>query len=1039
MGGYYVRWRLPLGFRSLVGVAVLATLCFGQICHARNTPEQEDASAVGRRHIIIGVDVSKSMEQGRNDKARLHRLEEYVLRILYQSLPTKVAPPDEVIEKILRMTDLDPKAPLYRDGDLLTLFTFADSVKYEILRKRQYVSRSELKRMLPSRFKGKHSLITAAKVAALENYLPDDRETYFILLSDEEEDRPSNDPTRQGEIDDIASTWKVYGFNYHLKPSYVLKVVEKPQRRRRTPKVLWANVFKVVRLKEGTILPQPVLLVKGSGKGAKLPPLKFKPAATEGKAVLVPGYQFKSNPQLGKSQVIKKVTAVLRREGEDRILSSVKIFQGEQQPPLDVPPIIIDAEYVGKDHEISFELVFDELDGDKKKPRWHVVPARPLEWDRPAAPWETDAGELRFSPCEDGYCSEPLTIKLRQPDPGRSFSIDKAYWTDSAGGTNLKGTWKTRTKEGASLTFSIPRDKASGLVEAGQVAGVLKIDYHGLTDSKTTLHQDIPLGLTVSTPTVKFRVSCGEQGEPGILRLIWQNGVMALADCRAELVGEVPSSLCASKRFALTIEGFKAKQVGSSQAAGDAIPLTAGFSAQDSQAIFAKQPTRGQVELFCAGGSVGKELSQKISVGIVTPEPLPEQPLLLVDRKEGGTVVRNVHARWKNDKLVGGTLYLSPRPGVPAQSLLVQGAELTVNRGKQMLKLPGSPSFPIPLPIILDAKMASDLEPRSTPCTLSVRFREAGSGRSLEQQFPLELDVAPLSEPSFVFSHEPGGQKPLDRIDLSARKGELTGGPVYLTVTRSNGLQAVDKITISSGKTTLEEWKAIDWRKSAPLEIAVGSSLKDRLPAKGEIAGTIEVTYTQAGRTGQALWTTPVKIVIHETTTWQWIRDHLLWVILGIVVLIVILFILLVALKGIIDKRAKPLMFKIRKMGEGMDPDEDSPKFQINTGEKVWLGDKPGRSLSWSELNCADGFIECRMTSWTGTKELFLTLPQQIGGAKRDPKEKDAPVAMNRSILIPGKEEGTEDTIRIIPMTAVRAAKPKKKPSTKPPAAKPRS
>jgi len=151
------------------------------------------------KHIIIAYDISKSMYHLKNPPSDLKRVNDYLTEMLFSEIPKH---PKQTSDDIIKLYYGEP---FYKVGDLISYFQFATDIEYK-LQKLQGVTSPYFETLLPDpvdhriSFYGKDTFLGKAKVDIYTKLYQKGEETYWILVSDEDEDRSialQKDPTVQ--------------------------------------------------------------------------------------------------------------------------------------------------------------------------------------------------------------------------------------------------------------------------------------------------------------------------------------------------------------------------------------------------------------------------------------------------------------------------------------------------------------------------------------------------------------------------------------------------------------------------------------------------------------------------------------------------------------------------------------------------------------------------------------------------------------------------------------------------------------------------
>jgi len=161
---------------------------------------QFSISLLAQRHIVVHYDVSGSMyprNQLKMNDNDFERLNQYLLDLLYQDVKVQTRAPDSVTSEYTG----EVRGPLLGDQDVLTLILVETDTK--ILLRRDKPSRQDLEELLPKNkddFRGRDTYLKRAKVEMYRNLVREEELTFFILISDEDEDR-SDYERRNAEVE----------------------------------------------------------------------------------------------------------------------------------------------------------------------------------------------------------------------------------------------------------------------------------------------------------------------------------------------------------------------------------------------------------------------------------------------------------------------------------------------------------------------------------------------------------------------------------------------------------------------------------------------------------------------------------------------------------------------------------------------------------------------------------------------------------------------------------------------------------------------
>lgn len=161
-----------------------------------------------KRHVIVSYDISASMvsqkmKMGSKDIERLNR---YLMSILYEDIQVKT---QNSSDSITQEYEGESTGPLLTEGDLLSLMYVATSstMVYE----RMPVTEDKISSKLSTRtkkFNGLDTYLKRAKIKMYDDLIRDDEETYWILVSDEDEDVTTYDK-KDPNIEKALNNYKV--------------------------------------------------------------------------------------------------------------------------------------------------------------------------------------------------------------------------------------------------------------------------------------------------------------------------------------------------------------------------------------------------------------------------------------------------------------------------------------------------------------------------------------------------------------------------------------------------------------------------------------------------------------------------------------------------------------------------------------------------------------------------------------------------------------------------------------------------------------
>ena len=332
-------------------VAVSAILALDTIPARSEQPST--TQPLSRRHVIVAFDISTSMKGRRINKQRMDDLKGFLEKILYKSFPTSVGRPHSLDSKLFDAKEIDFSRPLYARGDILTYYTFAERVEYELQRKKEFVARSELSTKLPAfpkGFSGGSTFLEVAYVAAYDNFdSPSDGETFLVLVSDMERDRRRDDETSEY----IFQRMHMYERQFHKLPCYSLRIHGH----------IWINVYKLVPL--GGPSGQPFQLVEESNRAQPLAELRFKRQGSSDKASLTGSYLLMANPELRVPLEVQQVVCAVRHVSADNPVTAPRtICSGATcREPVRLESLDVERRYISPDYRVTLEIKYQPRSG----------------------------------------------------------------------------------------------------------------------------------------------------------------------------------------------------------------------------------------------------------------------------------------------------------------------------------------------------------------------------------------------------------------------------------------------------------------------------------------------------------------------------------------------------------------------------------------------------------------------------------------------------------------------------------------------------
>ena len=167
---------------------------------------------MAQRHVIVSYDFSGSMVDKNMMKASdIKRLNKYLVSILYDDV---VLQPTKRSDNIVTSYSGELKGPLLREDDILTVQRMGTNTRI-LINRQTGTSSLNLLAALPEKreeFVEQDTYLKVAKVQVFEDLVREDEETYWIFISDEDEDRARGDaknPRVEKKLNEIDILYEV--------------------------------------------------------------------------------------------------------------------------------------------------------------------------------------------------------------------------------------------------------------------------------------------------------------------------------------------------------------------------------------------------------------------------------------------------------------------------------------------------------------------------------------------------------------------------------------------------------------------------------------------------------------------------------------------------------------------------------------------------------------------------------------------------------------------------------------------------------------
>jgi hypothetical protein len=982
-----------------------------------------EAKASGPRdHLILAFDASCSMAGSQNrfrkrdDQRNLDRLKGYLLQALYERLPKQVHSPDRILPETLTDGGLNFDAPLYKRGDSLTYFAFADEPRYVFAGKEDYVTKDYFSRQMPNRFSNDCGSLKCAMAEAFQNARPTtEGKTYLILVSDKAEGGTPS--ANKQKAQDCEARLAAYEADAKPQMKYGLEVGKR-------------YYMKIYQL-EATAAPYPFYLVRGQSD-TPVDGLQFKQAEGD-KSSADKDYRLIANPKLKQNYQVSNITAVIRPKDKDKISSEVKLVNKRVEPPVSLDQIKVDRSYVSDNYNMDLEIEYQTPDaggrGRRSNPDYFVIRSLALtkgeggapvgatpgpsksevgrsisampgpgktEESRPLAapvnPFELSEATVSLKPDAGAYKASP-SIRLKNRAMADRIDIKSVTWSDDKGRFNLDLTPKGPLSFPAGLNVAIPSDK---LEPGATFTGTLYVSYQSKGSAEHATVQSLPLSLKAEAPKVsqapEFALEGAEPGKPGALELAAQDGKLSLKETRISAKGPLP-------------DGFKVQganlRVGSASfplppETGLDAPINAVFDKDQWKDIWNNQKEPSSIELTYTSDASAGTTKATIPVALLLPEPkgdeIPKNAFMIVSDPGGANPADVIQAKWADNGLKINDFFLKPKPELKPEvaaslkDMKFKTSGLATREGRIT-------QFPLKLELLLKPEEVTSVA--AGQHNLGLELDYVHNGVKGKQEYKLVVNVPKTQDPQFIIAVRGTESTPAREIQAQNTEGKIVVSNLVLKTVKPNGLQDVEKIQMLSGNSVLYEWQ----KKSIPkLGFLPDAIIPENKVDTGspELPVHFKVIYTQMGREGQGTaQLAAAKLLVPRG--WPWPLSELegllpaglpLPAVIAIVLLIPLLIILAIIFLLRMLAMRRPIHFSLVAVGVGddpYDPDLSSPVYSLKRGERLGLGpDYPGAAC-WDALKCSDNFVECRSVSFFGKKALYLGDVAQLSSVKMDP------------------------------------------------------
>ncbi len=842
---------------------MLSTAAVLMLCIATASAEsRSDKPAPGRHHIIISYDISGSMIAGMT-RAQRERVNDYLLAILYDRLPTTAGPGDSINRVLLEKGGLEVDKGLYQKGDLLTVMTFGQEVKDIVARKRDYEPRYLLKMQLPDKFPAQLTRITYATLKAYEKYRPDDGETFWIVVSDEKEDARPKDKEFKDQI-------SLYQVDYALRPRYALTVGGKVHIR-----IYSFHEIAPSKDSKPAPVPQPFYVVGARDTAKQVGALVFDDIQDPAAARLHPGYRIVLNPTLKQVWSVSKLFAVVSHTSTNDIEWTKEIPLSQiSAPPIDLPQFEIPIDYLTEDYRISLKIVYHYKNIMRVAYNYRTHELRPVRnvtdpftvTDRMGDPI---VGPTELRPEDGRFSSSPIWLSVKPGAPPGSVRVNEAKWTDSLQRLQIplkpEGEPAGRVKlipdlDAQSVPFSLYNQTLDGALQIlSQPAGA--------KDFTSMLRLPLSVKFTPGDlGAYLFFITSGDDKTKKHVELTWNLTDSSLQgqDVQLSWSRRIPQMEIRLSEARLKAEGESLWSATlDTTALGTDVPIE--LTTEQSKKLWEIGTSEALLSVDYRTPDSEDPQTAEFPVPLVMGDPPVPEPFEVVGNsvKPGSKPV--VPMAWEGDLLqISGA-----RPEVKENlpdflRPVVVGLSISIGDRKSTIDIEGKtkPEISVTVP------GAELMGKQSAPGLLEVAYKWRPSSQELSQQIPLVLRIPPTTpiEPFRIVSasdpDSPLKKKPGFRSNLSNGSYTIDTFMVGLKPDTQTGmLTEIEDVSAKFGEVEVDAGIK-PGRPSCPIgvNLTIPGSDAGKLTRHDLQSGQILITYRQTGNDKALIQTLPLQI-----------------------------------------------------------------------------------------------------------------------------------------------------------------------------------
>ncbi len=920
--------RSTAGAKPLFAL-LISILCALDFCAASNLFAQMNASTADGRHIIIAYDSSTDMagERGRRpDRQKLGRLNDYLLKIIYDKIPPAPARTKKLGSETIAGTGYGFDQPLYARGAALTYFTFSDEPRYIFVAKQEFVPSEKFEKMLPSAFKGASGLDVCAKAEAFQNLRLNDLKTYLIIVGSLKQinNAAGSDRKRDCEV-------RLAGFesNHKAVLSYSQNIEN--------------GFFIKIYTLEGSEGPYTFFLTKDEQKLPSV--LTFSRSGNQ--AILDPGFKLLANQNIKRDYRISNVIAVVHKKDKERVEKEVSLGGPLNRNTAPLQGLTLPQSLINDNYAVDLEIgyVIPGAKGNRGQPKLDYFVIRNLAMSFNEKE-QSPISQPPLSIVNPDRVNNPTIDTTPEPKPEGNFAaeMESAKPVDTRPGADAQPPRPTaQTPEPKQskpeLVFSCKDPQASDAVVFTKIDSGLEVKVCAI-DAKGELPPGFKIqkaSLMVGSTAIPLKMTKADLGRPiqtTIDKGQWENLLSSPKSGKIEIV--------------YTAEGQS-------------------------------EPKPVNITVDVAPPPLPKKVEAPADIFMIVTDPAATKPEDVIPAKWNaeGLKINDFYVKPKSDvppelmaelkdvqfKIAG----LVSREGKVNQFPLKLDLEIKHNELGKIA--PGKNE----LEFTFDFKTADSQTPESRTLKVAVDFPKIAGPKFIltlrsDEKKPATVIPAKKIDDAIEVSNlalktvQPNGLESIGKVQM------LSNNKVLHTWEK----KAVSKLGYLSS-AVIPDAKLDQSSGDIPVSFKVfynqaGKADEGIAPVPG---GVLSVPCG---------WPWPFSALEGILPCIPFLA------LLGILVLLPLLILLGLFIMLIGRKKKVPIYFALEALDRSDFDDQTfiSPVFELNAGERLALGDGGGSKETW-DLNCPNFFVEAKSASSLGKKALYLGETGQLSAMKLMP------------------------------------------------------